>query len=238
MISHQAYLDVATARDRQTLERQLVEFAEAMGFPLVSAILVVDRPAAPSSFISVGNIPDAYKESYYDPELSRKSPVLARLQNLSHPFTYDQSLYVDDAVSHLWEHQSAFGYKTGIATAFHLDNGRHFLLGVDRDEALPSECSALTRLMADLQLFGAYAQETAIRLLTPLSDSAEDVPSLTPRELEILKWTSVGKSASVIGDILGIHRGTVNFHLQAISKKFAVAGKYAAVAKAIRLRII
>jgi DNA-binding CsgD family transcriptional regulator len=238
MISHQAYLDVATSSDQLTFEKRLVGFAEAMGFPLVSAILVVDRPAAPSRFISVGNIPDAYKASYGDPELSRKSPVLTRLKNLSHPFTYDQSMYVHDGVGHLWEHQAAYGYKTGIAMAMHMDNGRHFLLGVDRDEALPSEDLALTRLMADLQLLGAFAQETAVRLLTPPSESEEELPLLTQRELEILKWTSAGKGAAVIGEILGIHRGTVNFHLQAVSRKLAVSSKHAAVSKAIRLGLI
>lgn len=238
MISHQAYLDVATSRDEKTFEKRLVGFAEAMGFPLVSAVLVVDRPAAPSRFISVGNIPDAYKSSYGDPELSRRSPVMTRLKNLAHPFAYDQSLYVHDGAGHLWEHQAAFGYKTGIAMAMHMDNGRHFLLGVDREESLPTEDLALTRLMADLQLLGAFAQETAVRLLTPHSGPEEEVPLLSPRELEILRWTSAGKSAAVIGEILGIHRGTVNFHLQAASRKLAVATKHAAVSKAIRLGLI
>lgn len=238
MISHQAYLDVATSRDRETFEKRLVEFADKMGFPLVSAILVIDRPASPPKFISVGNVSEAYKASYNDPELSRRSPVLTRLKHLAHPFIYDQSLYVHDGVGHLWEHQAAFGYKTGVAMAMHMDNGRHFLLGVDRDEPLPADEFALTRMMADLQLLGAFAQETAVRLLTPLSDPQGEIPELTPRELEILRWTSAGKSSEVIGEILGIHRGTVNFHLQAVSKKLAVSSKHAAVSKAIRLGLL
>lgn len=238
MISHSALLDVATSRDRDTFEKRLVDFAERMGFPLVSAILVIDRPASPPRFISVGNVSEAYKSSYNDPELSRRSPVLTRLKHLAHPFAYDQRLYVHDGVGHLWEHQAAFGYKTGVAMAMHMDNDRHFLLGVDREEALPPDDFALTRMMADLQLLGAFAQETAVRLLAPISDPQGDIPTLTPREMEILRWTSAGKSAEVIGNILGIHRGTVNFHLQSVNKKLAVASKHAAVSKAIRLGLI
>lgn len=238
MTTHQNYLDVATSRDRPKFEERLVQFAEQMGFPLVSAILVLDRPAGPAQFISVGNVPEDYKASYNDPELSRKSPVLSRLKHLGHPFAYDQSMYVHDGVGHLWEHQAAYGYKTGIAMVMHMTQGRHFLLGFDREEPLPAEETQLTRLMADLQLLGAFAQETAVRLLSPLADTHHETPVLTPRELEVLRWTSAGKSAEVIGDILALNRGTVNYHLQSASRKLGVSTKHSAVAKAIRLGLI
>jgi DNA-binding CsgD family transcriptional regulator len=236
--AQQAYLDVATSSDRLTFERRLVDFAARKGFPLVSAILVLDRPAAAAEFISIGNVPEAYKASYADPELSRKSPVLSRLKHLAHPFTYDQAMYVKDGAGHLWEHQAQYGYKTGVAMAMHMSNGRHFLLGFDRDESLPDDDGELITLMADLQLLGAFAQETAVRLLTPLANPQAELPVLTARELEILRWTSGGKSAEVIGSILGLNRGTVNFHLQAVSRKLGVSGKYAAVAKAIQLGLL
>lgn len=237
-MNHQAYLDIATSRDQDTFRRRLVQFADKMGFPIISAILVIDRPSMPPQFISIGNIPKDYEESYSDPELSRNSPVLARLKHLSHPFTYDQKMFVESGVGYQWEHQAGYGFKTGVAMALHMSNGRHFLLGVDRDEPLPEDEYALTRMMADLQLLGAFAQETAIRILTPLSDAAVEVPSLTPREIEILRWTSQGKSAQVIGEILKIHRGTVNYHLQCAVKKLGVSGKHQAVTKAIQFGIL
>lgn len=238
MISQQLYLDVATARDRESFERRLVAFAERMGFPLISAVLVIDRPGTPATFISVGNVPAAYEASYSDPELSQQSPVLSRLKHYSRPIAYDQALYVQDGVGHLWEHQASFGYRTGVAMAAHMDRGRHFLLGVDRPDPLPTEDGELVRMMADLQLLGAYAQETAVRLLTPLGPAEEEVPVLSPRELEILQWTSVGKSAEVVGEILGINRGTVNYHLQSVCRKLGVASKYVAVTQAIRLGLL
>ncbi|NJN35841.1 MAG: LuxR family transcriptional regulator [Nitrospiraceae bacterium] len=238
MNRQQAFLDVATSSDALTFEKRLVEFADRKGFPLVSAILVLDRPGAPAQFISVGNVPEAYKASYADPELSRKSPVLSRLKHLAHPFTYDQAMYVKDGVGHLWEHQAKYGYKTGVAMAMHMTNGRHFLLGFDREENLPQDDGELISLMADLQLLGAFAQETAVRLLSPLAEVDMTIPVLTARELEVLRWTSGGKSAEVIGTILGIHRGTVNFHLQSAARKLGVSGKHAAVTKALQLGLL
>jgi DNA-binding CsgD family transcriptional regulator len=237
-MNQQAYLDIATSRDRETFQRRLVEFADRMGFPLISAVLVIDRPSKAPQFISIGNIPSEYEASYSDPELSRNSPVLSRLKHLSHPFTYDQSMFVDHGVGHQWEHQAAFGFKCGVAMAMHMNNGRHFLLGVDRDEPLPTDDFQLTRMMADLQLLGAFAQETAVRLLTPMGEDFDEVPQLTPREVEILRWTSQGKSAQVVADILKIHRGTVNYHIQCAIKKLGVSGKHQAVTKAIQFGLL
>lgn len=237
-MNQQAYLDIATSRDSETFQKRLVEFADRMGFPLISAILVIDRPSKQPQFISIGNIPTAYEASYSDPELSRNSPVLARLKHLSHPFAYDQSMFVDHGVGHQWEHQAAFGFKCGVAMAMHMQNGRHFLLGVDREEALPQDDYQLTRMMADLQLLGAFAQEAAVRILTPMADAVEELPLLTQREIEILRWTSQGKSAQVIADILKIHRGTVNYHLQCAIQKLGVAGKHQAVTKAIQFGLM
>ena len=41
------------------------------------------------------------------------------------------------------------------------------MLGVDRDQALPSDPSELTRMVADLQLFAVHAQDAAMRMLVP-----------------------------------------------------------------------
>ena len=51
--------------------------------------------------------------------------------------------------------------------ALHLPEGRHFMLGVDRDRALPSDRHELTRVVADLQLFAVHALDAAMRVLVP-----------------------------------------------------------------------
>src|SRR5512143_4120338 len=62
----------------------------------------------------------------------------------------------------LWEEQARYGYQTGIAMALHLPEGKHFMLGVDRDRALPSDRHELTRVVADLQLFAVHALDAAM----------------------------------------------------------------------------
>jgi DNA-binding CsgD family transcriptional regulator len=237
-VRHQHYLDVASARDLASFERRLVQFAELIDFPLVSAALVVEHPGSAPSIVSVSNVPEAFADASRDLGDSRRDPVLQRLKTLHVPFVYDQALYVQDGAGELWEAQAPFGYRTGISMALHMTGGRHFLLGVDRPDPLPKDVDVVVRMMADLQLLGVFAQETAVRLLLPEASAGAEVPSLTPREQEILRWARDGKSNHVIGQLLNISLSTVNYHLRSAMSKLGVASKHHAAAKANALGLL
>ena len=233
------YFEVSQAPDVSTFETRLVSFANELDFAHVNGVLVIDPPGPGErpSFITIGNTPDAYLEASRDPTASARDPVNRRLKSLSVPFVYDQALYASSGAGDLWETQAAFGYKTGVAVALHLPDYRHFLLGVDRDDPLPRAAHRLSRLMADLQLLAVHAQDAASRLLAPPSDLG-DVPELTRREVEILRWTMEGKTAWAVGTILGVTEGTVNFHLRNIFRKLGASSKHQAVLKALKMRLI
>jgi DNA-binding CsgD family transcriptional regulator len=57
---------------------------------------------------------------------------------------------------------------------------------------------------------------------------------LTPREQDVLRWLSSGKTDRDIGAILAISRRTVHKHLQRIYEKLGVETRTAAVARALR----
>ena len=110
----------------------------------------------------------------------------------SMPIIWSQKTYAEQGLGEKWEEQARFGYRHGIAMALHMPEGRHFFLGVDRDQPVPADPVSMTRLVADLQLFAVHAQDAALRILTPAMNSP-GAPSLTPRELETLRWTMEGK---------------------------------------------
>jgi len=235
---NEEYSSVANAQTTDDLKASLVSFTHKLGFATVSAIVVIDRPKGESAFLSIANLPQGFEEIYSAPDSSKRDPVLRRLKRLSVPITWDQSTYVGDGAGDLWEEQARFGFRTGIAMALHLPGGRHFLLGVDRDSPLPRKPSSLTRVVADLQLMAVYAQESAVRLITPSADDTVGAIELTPRELDVLSWTMEGKSAWVAGQILGISEHTVVFHLKNAMSKLDCITKHQAVAKAIRLGLL
>jgi DNA-binding CsgD family transcriptional regulator len=237
-VGHQHYLDIASSRDVPTFKRRLGDFAHQLDFPLFNATLVVEQPAARANVVVLGNAPESFADSAVDPNAGARDPVLQRLKSASTPIAYDQAMYVNHSAGDLWEEQAPHGYKAGVALAMHLSGGRHFILGVDRPEPLPSNPDQVIRIMADLQLLAVFAQETAVRLLMPQMAIGAELPQLSPRELEVLKWSLAGKSNAVIGQLLNISLSTVNFHLRTAMVKLGVASKHQAAAKANALGLL
>ena len=234
----QDYQDVAEASDVPSLEGRLVRFANELGFGIISGALIVEQTAGRASTFHLGNTPEAFAATFASTGVGQRDPVLRRLKRLSAPFVYDQSMYVNEQAADLWEVQALFGYKTGIAMALHLPGGKHFIMGVDRDQPLPVDEMILTRMMADLQLLAVHAQDSAVRLLAPQVLGLRDAPRLSSREIEILKWTAEGKSAWAVSQILNISEHNVKYHVKKLLGKLSVNTKHQAVARAKLLGLI
>ncbi len=235
---HGSFLSVMQAETEAVFRQEVIRFANELGFDYVSAMTVVDQSLTHSEFYTVDNTPRAYKDGFQNSQIWRQDPVMQHCKRGTVPILWDQATYVRNGVESLWEEQAAFGYRTGVALAMHLPQGRHFMLGVDRDQALPADAMALTRIVADLQLFAVHAQDAALRLFVPPNVIALERPKLTPRELEALRWTMEGKTAWEVGTILGISERTAVLHLQNAMHKLESTNKHQAVLKALRLGLI
>lgn len=231
------YSSVLQARSREEFRDEVVRFTHRLGFDTVSAITVIDHGLGKSEFINVDNTPVEFNQTYCDPVLQRRDPVMQHVRRQSVPIVWDQETYVERGMGDLWEHQASFGYRTGIAMALHLPDGKHFLFGVDREQELPRDTEELQRLVADLQLFAVHAQDAALRLLVPPAQRPER-PALTPRELDALRWTMEGKTAWEVGAVLGISERTVVFHVTNAMHKLGCNNKQQAVLKALRLGLL
>jgi DNA-binding CsgD family transcriptional regulator len=231
------YKSVLEARNREEFRDEIVRFTRGLGFETVTALTVIDRGPGDSQFISVDNTPAAYLDSAADPIFAGRDPVMQHCRVQSMPIVWDQRTYVHQGAGELWEQQASFGYVTGIAMALHMPEGRHFLLGVDRDVPLPNDPQELQRTVADLQLFAVHAQDVAMRILVPEALQPER-PALTPRELEALRWTMDAKTAWEVGAIMGISERTAVLHISNAMHKLGCNNKHQAVLKALRLGLI
>lgn len=61
---------------------------------------------------------------------------------------------------------------------------------------------------------------------------------LTDREIEVLKWSSYGKTSREVSEILIISVNTVNFHVKNAMMKLETANKTATVARASMLGLL
>jgi DNA-binding CsgD family transcriptional regulator len=231
------YLSVLEAKDQAQFRSVVVRFAQQLGFDTVSASAIVDRPDTGSEFVAVHNTPAAFEQTFENLNIGRRDPVMQHCKRHTVPIVWGQKTYLDQGSIDLWDAQAQYGYRNGIAMALHLPEGRHFFLGVDRDQALPADRTELTRLVADLQLFAVHAQDTAMRVL--ISEALQpERPALTPRELDVLRWTMEGKTAWEVGQLLNIAERTTVQHLQNAMKKLQCNSKHQAVLKALRLGLI
>jgi len=231
------YMTVMQARDRDEFRDEIIRFANKLGFETVAAMTVVDRGLGKSQFINIDNVSAEFAATYSDAVSYRRDPVMQHCKRASVPIIWDQDTYTSKGAGDIWERQAEYGYRTGIAMALHMPEGRHFVLGVDRDQALPDDTSELQRIVADLQLFAVHAQDAALRLLLPVEEQPEH-PSLTPREVEALHWTMEGKTAWEVGAILGITERTAVLHVNNAMHKLGCNTKHLAVLKALRLGLI
>ncbi len=163
------YMAVMQAGSREEFLSEIVRFTQQLGFQTVSATMVLDHVLAESEFITVDNAPEAFRTAFLSRENWRRDPVMQHCKRQSVPIIWGQSTYTDGGQGDVWEEQARYGYRAGIAMALHLPEGRHFMLGVERDQQVPSDPAELTRIVADLQLLTVHAQEAAVRIFVPVA---------------------------------------------------------------------
>lgn len=219
------------------LSRELQRIAGVLDFQCCSASLLIEKGGGIVQTYAVASIPEPYQAQFYDPADAARDPVMQRVRVSSAPVAWSQADYVSGNAGDLWEHQAAHGLGCGITSAAHLPTGRHIVWGVERPQPLPTTERTRARLVATTHLVTTYLIEVMPKVFK-LDTLPMDCPVLSPREMEVLKWTSAGKSAWEIGQILSIAESTVNAHLSRVRCAFGVSTKAHAIARAAMLGML
>ncbi len=88
------YSSVLQAKSREEFRDEVIRFTQRLGFETVSAITVLERAMGQMEFIAVDNTPVAFSDTYCDPRLQRRDPVMQHSQAQSVPIVWDQETYV------------------------------------------------------------------------------------------------------------------------------------------------
>ena len=235
---HDAFTAVMKAASKDELLHESLSFARWLGFETITVMVAADRVGKEPVFAWVDNTPEAYRQSANNVENARRDPISQHCKRSSLPIAWNQDTYTSHGLGEKWEMQACHGYCTGIAFALHLPKGMHVVVGFDRDQPLPANSAEVSRMVAELQLFAVHAQDAALRVLLAEQVQEPSGPSLTPRELECLRWTMDGKTAWEVGRILGIGEQTAVRHLNNATHKLDCVNKHHAMVKALRLGLI
>ncbi len=149
-------------------------------------------------------------------------PVARYLQKASAPCSMDLVEEPSDVLV-------SSGFEHAVVVPLHAATGkRHGLIMVGGHTEPDHQRLALIALDAAL-VFQRYFEVIL---------SLESISGLSDREIQIVRWTSEGKTSAEIAIILGLSEHTVNSYIAAVLRKLHVVNRAQMVASAIRSGLI
>lgn len=183
------------------------------------------------------NYPNAWVSHYLLNDYIKIDPVLKRAQEDPAPFCWstltlelDQLKMMEQAIAH------GVG-QTGF-TITHVDRiGRRSVLSFNAKEAKGADTWKPFLVEQESEL-AELASDMHLKSLSELYGETEELPLLSPRECECLRWTAEGKAHTDIAIILGLSEHTVRSYLKVARIKLDSMTLAQAVAKASSLGLI
>ena len=226
------YAPVMHAPTIEDFKVELIKFGRKLGFDLV--IADYGTPPPNRAWTTINNYPQKWLDQ--QAQFLSIDPTVASMKANPKPVLWSAESYKASGLGHVAELFLPFGFGAGFDVPNHSPSGATLIIGFARDSGLPVDSGEMIRVVADAQLFSTFAFLALDRLLA--HTKSEDFPRLTPKELEVLKWTVAGKTAFEVGIILGSTERTANFHVRNICDKLGVSNKRSAIAKALELKLV
>ncbi|TJZ77663.1 autoinducer binding domain-containing protein [Chitiniphilus eburneus] len=208
--------------------------AAALGFDYVAHGLRLPLPLSnPRTFIQ-SNYPIEWQQRYVAAGYLDSDPSVLHGRQSQAPLVWSREVFHN--APKLWEEANSFGLCVGWAQSSLDAQGVGSMLTLARSgeiltpEELAGKEFKMRWLVNITHLALSSAHKSEMRKAAP--------PSLTAREIEILKWTGDGKTSGEISDILSVSENTVNFHIKNAVAKLQTANKTAAVVRAAMLGLL
>ena len=233
------YDKLMNAPDEPDMVMRLQGAAQELGFDKVLFAVIPQPKVNVNDVYLRSNYPEQWREHYDRQNLRAADPTVEYCFKSSSPFVWMPQSFKTPEQQALYEAASSFGLKVGVTLPIRGVGGEIGMLTCVRDEAPgPAFLKDLSQNLGGLSLLRDVAFDSLHQYVHAAAAPAEDVPVLTARELDCLKWMCAGKTAWEIGRILSISEAGVNFHIGNLRTKFGVSRRNDVVIKAIRLGLI
>ncbi|AMM26560.1 autoinducer binding domain-containing protein [Variovorax sp. PAMC 28711] len=220
-------LDGATSEE--DVFSALLSASQMLGFEHLAYGLRLAVPVSNPKVITLNNYPTIWQQRYQEAGYMAVDPSVRHGVLSRSPLVWTDDVF--SSAHDMWEEARHSGLCVGWAQSSLDGSGVGGMLTLSRS----SDALTATELQGkemEMRWLVQAAHLALSRVMQPKFTVQPDTP-LTPREIEVLKWSADGKTAGEIGDILSIAVPTVNFHIKNVVLKMKAANKTAAVVRAL-----
>jgi len=237
MIDTALLLGLLDAGDDRTWTERLFHLARSQGFDQMLYGVLPSRHVRFETAFTRSNYSADWRDRYDSNGFHYVDPTVVHCVSNTLPLIWEPETFGGAQPGALYEEASAYGIRSGVTLPIH---GAHGELGMisfvsDMRPTMPFERTVL-EAMPVLALIRDYAFASSARFRGAAAEP--ELPRLTRRELEVLRWVMVGKSSWEVARITNCSEATVNFHLANVRQKFGVNTRQQAVVKAIALGLL
>jgi DNA-binding CsgD family transcriptional regulator len=228
---------IASAKSSADVVRALEHLSGELDFQCFRVVYVSQGPVAQiRSFSNQPSQWDLDLEKLPD-EIARKDPVWNHLDTSTLPIVWGKDTYQQAGLVDFYEQFASYGLVSGACLSLRGAGKQMLAIGFSSDQPILTT-GMRPDIFGILYLASATILEHALGVMGIDLVSDGIVPSMTSRELEVLKWSREGKTAWEIGQILSISTSTVQFHIRNCIGKLGAVNKQHAVVRALHFGLI
>lgn len=225
--------EFAKATDMDSLHATLEQATHDLGFQYFAMGHHVDLNLPPEGIVRLTNYHQSWIGQIIEEGFFADDPIhAASTKSLVGFLWHDVGSLIElsDRQKLILETASKFGLAAGCTVPAHVP-GEFFgtcSFGAPsfdrlRDDSLPAA-----------YIVGAFAFEAARRIVRRQGRfPSEQVPSITPRQMEALIWVGRGKADSEISTLMGISRATAHEHVEHVRRAYGNAQRVHLIVRAL-----
>jgi len=216
-----------------TLFERIQRATQSLGFDYVGYGFQAPLPLSQPKVTVLNNYPSSWQQRYTAAGYIHVDPTVSAGRKRQAPLLWNDALFAN--APSLWDEAQQHGLRVGWAQSV-LDGpcgGGMLTLARSGEPLSACELKAKQAQMCWLAHLAHVLLSRAIR-----HQPVKELPRLSEREREVLRWTGDGKSAQDISDILGLSKNTIEFHIKNSVVKLQAPNKTAAVLRAALLGLL
>lgn len=140
------------------------------------------------------NYPTEWRNKYDAEKMQHIDPTVIHCARKSIPLIWSSDIFSTRKQKEMYEAACSYGLRSGVTLPIHGAQGELGILCFVTDTK-PGKYfqQEAHRMFPELSYLRDVIFETSLRFIKP-SKSPEESPSITPRELECIKWCAAGKT--------------------------------------------